>query len=235
MALDPYSGGLTPQAHTELVSPAKGSEAGGIVTAIAGGLAFVVAIIWATTGSQAIGFSLGIGALVCVGIGAFLIRRAQAETNAWGDFEFHFSQWGLPLGSNSVVTVIRRSKIAIPNATGIQLATSIRCQEVVKYQVGTDTKTERNNVVIDHLQLIGSIEDNAFIGLLDLEIPVDRGGPSLDLDHNRIHWTLQVQPGQLSTMQKAMTFDIAVLPELDGRHRRIVDGPAPPSLPPYDA
>lgn len=235
MSLESPHGGLASHPRVELRCPSGGSNNLGIFFAIFGAGALVVSIIASVNRSSTVGIVSGLVGLVLIFAGLFLITRAQKEEKAWEDFEFHFPEWSMPLGATHDVTVIRRSKKSIPDASHVTLPAELRCEEKVRYQVGTDTRTERESVVEDHLEVVGSVQDNTFTGLLTLPIPADRGGPTLDLNHNEINWLLRVEPAQLSTISTHMTIEIEVRPELDKGHRTIVDAPPPPSLRPFDA
>ncbi len=237
MAMESPAGRLPQRsAHTEIVTVGSTSGAVGIVFAVIGAIAFVIALGVLLAGSIPFGIFFALGAAITFGIGMFFYARSKAESQKWEPLELHFPTWELPLGSRSKVTVVRACKKPLPDAADVRLLAHVRCTEVVKYRVGSNEQTAREEVLRDQLDLVGSIENNTFTGVLALGIPTDRGGPTMVLTHNRISWEIGIQLGALSTIDTETTVDIRVAPELADSQRRFVDSPPPPKeLPPTNA
>lgn len=229
-------GGVPVGAHVITKTAGSMSAKIGIGIASIGAIAFGGALVGLLAGATAFGVAFGLGAVITICIGIYQLQRAKDEERLWHPIELHFPTWGLPLGSNPQVAVTRASKKPIPDNPHVEIVAAVRCTERVKYDVGSDTKTETEQVVLDRPRLVGAIANNTFQGTLDLSIPVDRGAPTLSLHHNEIFWELSLQLGQLTTIQREMTFDLLVVAAIDRAEQRFVDAPPPPNgLAPYDA
>ena len=121
----------------------------------------------------------------------------------------------------------------VPDVPQHMLNVTLRCAEWVRYTVGTDTRTDTATVFERTFRVEGTIQDNTFKGAFNLEIPVDRGGPTLELSDNKVNWTLEIELAPISTVSGDHDLDLTVSTALDRRHQRLTDSPPPPR--PFDA
>lgn len=213
--------------RTEEISVAGKS---GIVGGLIGGVCLGVLAVGVTSGLPTFLIILaGIGA----GLGMFSAVRAAAESRSWDPLVVHFGQSHWALGSASNVTIERRCRKVIPDVAQQRLNVKLRCDEWVRYTVGTETEVEHETVFEQFIDVDGSIQANTFRGTFDVEIPVDRGGPTLDLRNNKVKWTLAVELEPISTFSKEQDIEFDVSTVLDRRRQRFVDAPPPPR--PQDA
>ena len=218
---------LQAAAHSELVESAPSNRVIGISIVGAVGAVFTVIGVAGGPGFFTI---LGLVMLAAVAVGFWLMQR---ESSAWHDAEIYFDEWPLHLGGSNRIAVVRASKKPFPDAARFDLNAVLTCTEWVEWQVGTDTRTERAKVVEIPLTIPGSVQTNTFVGKFDLEIPVDEGGPTLDLKHNKVSWELDIDLEPLSTFSFHKDIALTVFAALDPSQAQYVDAPPPPG--PQDA
>lgn len=219
---DPYA---LQSAHVEqIVVAGKSGTIGGVVAVVG-----IVLLIVSAVGS--VGFFAILGALGLVG-GGILFARGAAENSRWEPIDFHFSEWELGPGFTPTVTVHRRSKKSVPDVPNILSKLTLTCIEEIRYRQGTQTKTQRDKISFD-FPLTGSISGNAFVGRSQMQVPVDHGGPTLDLSNNKVYWELSLDISGFSTVGGDVEVGIFVAPILGRDFVKFVDAPPPPSAPPF--
>ncbi len=176
-------------------------------------------------------FAAGSGSAVLVVIVGLFVLIALAlvtwtilEIRRWEPTELHFSNWPLELGSTTTVRVIRRAKQAVPDAS-YKLEAELECEESATYTVGTDTRTDTREVHEDEVIVEGHLKDRTFSATFELDIPLDRGAPSMDLGNNKVEWKLDIDVDDLSRLMAKIAFTLDVVPALDPQHRNIQDTP----------
>ncbi len=219
----PYSN----PSRTEEVSVAGAS---GIVGGLLAGLSGTVLVIGLSGGASVF---LLVAAAIGLVLGAGLTLRSATEGRSWDPLFVHFDQTYLALGSVTGLRVERRSRKSLPDVPHCHVDARIKCSEWIRYTVGTTTHTKTKTVFEQPLRIEGTITANTFQGAVDLEIPVDQGGPTLDLRNNKVSWVLEIDLEQISTVGGEKTIEFAVAAVLDNRHKRFVDAPPPPG--PRDA
>ncbi len=180
-------------------------------------LAFVFA---ASSGSTVFMVILGLFLLLALAVVTWTIL----EIRRWEPMELHFSNWPLELGSSTTVQVIRRAKQAVPDAS-YKLEAELECEESATYTVGTDTRTDTREVHEDEIVVEGHLRDRTFSATFELDIPLERGAPSMDLGNNKVEWKLDIDVDDLSRLMAKIAFTLDVVPALDSKHRNIQDTP----------
>lgn len=207
----------TPAAHV-MVDSTTTSIAG-----CGGGLlaAAVAALVLAISTGSAV-FIIIVGVVISMALGA--VTWTMVEMSRWEPLELHFASWPLELGSSTTVTVVRRAKRAVPDAT-YTLDADLTCKESATYTVGTDTRTDTDTVHRAQVSSVGHLQDNTFVGTVQLDIPHNRGAPTMDLGNNEVEWKLDIDVDELSRAMAKRAFTLDVAPVLDQRHRDIQDTP----------
>ncbi len=167
------------------------------------------------------------GALITILAVGFILYYVQ-DHRAWHPSELYFDKWPVALGATVQVTVVRASKTSLPERDAVSVPGELICTEEVTYRQGTDTRTDRRQVYGGPIQVTGAVHSNAFVGQVGLKIPVDFGGPSLDLRNNKIYWELEIDLSEFSKTGHNADAIITVEPVLDRSEARYVDAPPPP-------
>jgi hypothetical protein len=84
------------------------------------------------------------------------------------------------------------------------------CQEWVRYTVGTTTRTDTDDVVRLRASTPGRVVPDGVEAVFELTIPVDIGGPTLQLDNNRVGWWLETRLGDPFGRRTAAKVDLVV-------------------------
>jgi len=189
----------------------------GIALAIAATVAAIV--ILATTG---VGTAVLI-VLIVPGLSLiWLLRPGSARpaerVSGWRNPTLEISPWPVRLGS-SVTAVYRRqpvNKRTVEKAAGsIQLDTELICEEWVQYTVGTDTRTETDDVFETSWSEAMSVGEDGVEAIIRFSIPVDRGGPSIHLDHSRLRWRVDQRLGRPFGPLTETRIDLDVVSAID--------------------
>ena len=177
----------------------------GLVLAISAGSLFWIVV-------------LGIIAVVSLAV----LALAMLELQRWEPLELHFAEWPLQIGSSTPVRAIRRAKQSVPDAQ-FTLEAELECKESATYTVGTDTRTDTDVVHEHEVEVTGHLQDRVFEAHFTIDIPHNRGAPSMDLGNNKVEWKLDIDIDELSRMMAKVAFTLEVAPTLDLRHRDIQD------------
>ena len=89
------------------------------------------------------------------------------------------------------------------------------CEEWVEYTVGTDTRTDTHDVVKLRSSSPSQLIADGVEAVLTVAIPADAGGPTVDLDHNKVRWRLDTRLGEPFGKRTASKIELAVEPVLD--------------------
>lgn len=160
---------------------------------------------------------IAIAAAIALGYGV-------KEMQKWEAFELVIPVWPVPLGATLDAELIRRAKTSVPDRD-IAVRGLIICREKVTYQVGTDTRTERNDVCKQPFSTIATVNDGVFRAPIPLVVPLDRGGPTIDFEHNDITWRVDLEMEKLSWTSASQSFEFVVAPYLDTDAGVIQDAP----------
>ncbi len=110
----------------------------------------------------------------------------------WRTPEFHIDRWPLELGGRPTITYRLRPKRP-SNLPPAPVELSISCTEVVRYSVGSESRTDRATVYRQQATATGEVTADGFEATFDMAIPVDAGAPSLDLGSNDITWHIEAE------------------------------------------
>lgn len=182
----------------------------------------LVAILIALNG----GIVATLFAIVFVGLTAAAVVLGANEYRKWDDLEFVVPQWPLPMGSEMDAELVQRAKISVPDRD-IPISGILLCREKVIYQVGTDTRTERNDVHRTPFNAMGTVRDGVFRTTIPVHIPLHSGAPTIDFEHNEIRWRVELDLEGLSRLHTKQSFELVVAPQLSGRSGVIQDSPRP--------
>lgn len=170
-----------------------------------------------------------IALVVLLALGVFgAIGYGAREVSRWDDLQIVLAQWPLALGGTQTVELVQRAKVSVPNRE-LPVNGDVLCREKVKYQVGTDTRTENRDVYQRSFSVTGTIQDGVFRAAIPLHIPIDAGGPTIDFEHNEINWRITFDLSELSRLSSKQSFGLVVAPFLDSISPAIQDSPRPPS------
>ncbi|MDH3300495.1 MAG: hypothetical protein OES24_08305 [Acidimicrobiia bacterium] len=203
-----------------------------IVVIVGGVLAVAAAavgiLLWNTGGS---GLSYVaprlLGVMLFVPLAALLVTSATSRSvtlterlTGWKNPTVEFTPWPPRLGRT--MTALYRRQAISPRTrrrlqTPLRVETALICEEWVEYTVGTDTRTETHDVVKRHAAAVAvpSVDGTGLEAVLTLTIPSDAGGPTIELDHNRIRWRLDTRLGHPFGKRTAARIDLRVEPVLD--------------------
>ncbi len=201
------------------------------VVVIVGGVFAVVAavvgvLLWNRGGS---GLSYlaprFLGVLLMLPLLALLATAATSRSatlterlTGWANPTVEFSPWPPRLGRT--MTAVYRRRAISPRArrrlqTSVGVEAELVCEEWVQYTVGTDTRTETHDVVKRRSAVAATPVSDGLHAVLDVTIPSDAGGPTLELDHNRIRWRLDTRLSHPSGKRTAARVELQVEPVLD--------------------
>ena len=165
---------------------------------------------------------IGVGVAIVIGAGSWfgllfagfglifgltLTRQARVVTR-WKPGRLAFSNWPLELGGSYNARFLRQAR---RGQIGMMenLEARLELAEVVRYTVGTDTKTDKEVVMSIPLEISGGAYGDRIEGTIDVEIPAD-GPPSLDLNHNKVEWWVIVDIDMTDAIDDDSRFKLAV-------------------------
>lgn len=198
---------------------------------IVGGVLAVVAaavgiLLWNSGGS---GLSYVaprlLGAVLLVPLAALLVTVATSRSvtlterlTGWANPTVEFTPWPPRLGRTMTARYRRRAisprtrrRLSMP----VQVEAELVCEEWVEYTVGTDTRTDTHDVVKLRSAVAATPSADGIEAALVVTIPSDAGGPTIELDHNRIRWRLDTRFGHPLGKRTATRVDLTVEPVLD--------------------
>ncbi len=155
-------------------------------------------------------------------LGSVMLAIGILEARHWEPLECTHSLWPLELGATETAILTRQAKTRARNRS-VQFTGEVLCQEKVTYQQGTDTVTKKEIVYRQRIDGVGEVKDNLFRAEVPLIIPLDRGGPTLALNHNEITWRLDLRLANLSRLMRYVSFEIEVAPVLSSSATNIQD------------
>lgn len=215
--------GSSPPPGGRVLTSTRGTSFIGCVAVVVP-LVLVIAIVIALNGGLVATFF----AVVLVGVTTAAVVLGASEYRKWDDLEFVLPQWPLRLGSDMPAELIQRAKVAVPDRD-IPVSGILFCREKVTYQVGTDTRTEKNDVHRIPFNVVGTVRDGVFRTTIPVQIPVHSGAPTIDFEHNEIRWRVELDLEGLSRLQTKQSFELVVAPQLSGGSGVIQDSPRPPA------
>ncbi len=133
----------------------------------------------------------------------------------WDTPEFEFAHLPLLLGDQVRMTYRLRSKntgTAVPSAP---VTLTVECVEQAKYRQGSSTRTDRRTVYQRRYSLNGGPGIDGFEASADLEIPVDAGAPTLNLNNNDINWRVEAKIESKAMPGSTRKTNVPVAPYLD--------------------
>ncbi len=201
------------------------------VIVIAGGVFSVVAavvgiLLW-NTGGSGLSYLLPrvLGVALFAPLGLLLVSMLTSGSTSlperlagWENATIEFTPWPPQLGRTMTAVYRRRSVSARARnkLTGqVDVETELECEEWVRYTVGTDTRTETHDLVEIHTTAPATATADGIEAVFAVRIPADAGGPSMELDHNRIRWELKMRLGHPFGKRTAAKIDLPVHPVLD--------------------
>lgn len=215
--------GSAPPAGGRVLTSTRGTAFVGCAAVLVP-VVLLVAIMIAVNG----GFVATLFAVVVVGLMAAALVLGVNEYRKWDVLEFVVPQWPLVLGSDIRADLIQRAKVAVPDRD-IPISGILLCREKVIYQVGTDTRTERNDVHRTPFNVVGTVRDGVFRASIPIHIPLHSGAPTIDFEHNEIRWRVEFDLDDLSRLHAKQSFELVVAPQLSSRSGMIQDSPRPPA------
>jgi hypothetical protein len=175
--------------------------------------------------------------LVVLGVAAAVLIWKFKHIFDWHDGVLDNVETTFDLGETRTVTyraVAKRTRVLDP----LEVAVSVRCEEEVYYQQGSDRVRKTNDWYVGHVAVSRQPDDLAVALVFDVHIP-DYLAPSMDLRNNNINWTIDINLDPANGIQLSESHDIAVGPrvrtagvEPTNVYRRLDDdgsGPLPPT------
>lgn len=156
-------------------------------------------------------FGIVFGVIAVIAVVAFCV--GVYERRHWEPLQLTFEQWPLQLGGSYSALVSRHAKTRARQRS-LSFTSELSCFERVTYDQGDDTENERAFVHRAEQIHQGAVTDNVFRGLVQVDIPVDRAGPSMELEHNEITWRMEIDLPELSPFARRLTFQLIVAPAL---------------------
>lgn len=198
-------------------------DSGALTIGIIGSLIAAVATICAVLALASGSIVLAIILLLVAGVAGLFGWLGLREHLRWEPTELHFDEWPLALGSTNTARVRRRSKRPLADAT-VPLKILLTCAEEARYTVGTDTHTATAEVVNHSSTAEATLDDGVLTASFDVTIPVDAGGPTLDLSNNKVRWYVEFESvdGNLLSSRK---HTLLVAARLDRSVHGIQDAP----------
>ncbi len=201
-----------------------------IVVIIGGVLAVAAAavgiLLWNQGGSGLSSLApRGLGVLLFVPLLALLVTMLSSGSasvterlTGWANPTVEFSPWPPQLG-RTMTAVYRRQAIS-PRARSrlhgqVRVDAELVCEEWVQYTVGTDTRTDTDDVVKRRFTAAAAPAPDGVEAVFALAIPCDAGGPTVDLDHNKVRWRLDTKLGRPFGKRTAARIELKVEPVLD--------------------
>lgn len=189
----------------------------------------MVFVVVAIIGAAINGGGVVIVLSLIVAVAAFAaIAYGAREYRTWHDLEFVVPEWPLSLGTEISAELVQQAKVAVPDRQ-FPITGLVVCHEKVRYQVGTDTRTEKRIASSTPFTADGAVLGGVFRAIVPLRIPLDEGGPTIDLEHNEITWRVELDLEELSRLSSSQSFELEVAPHLHGQSGRIQDSPRPPA------
>lgn len=173
-----------------------------------GAVVLIIGLVILTFGVNGSGAFLAIGLIVAI-VGGLGLGFGIREVGRWEPLELRIPEWPLPMGAAIPAQLVRQSKRAVPDRP-VQVTGELLCIETVRYQQGTDTRTDRETVCRIPIQAEGEISNGVFSAALPLFIPLSQGGPTLDLAHNEIEWRVELDFAEFSRLMRDVTFRVTV-------------------------
>ncbi len=212
-----------------------------IFTVLAAIAAAVGITIWSRAGWGWSALAPGLVGLALVAplgllLGSTVMSRSTSlgeRLAGWSNPTLEFTPWPPQLGR--VMTVVYRRRPISNRARGkllgsVEVQATVRCEEWVQYTVGTDTRTERHDVATIRWSAPSNPVDGGIEAVFTIHIPTDVGGPSINLDHNRVRWDLTSRLGHPFGKRTQTSIELPVAAVLD-RSELVTEGygdePAP--------
>lgn len=151
--------------------------------------------------------------LITLVVSGFVIPRAL-EARAWHAAELHLPQSPLSLGSVTAAEFVRRSKKSTKLDHLAEVYTELRCVESATYTVGTDSRTDTQSVFEKRQTVDGGFTAGTFTATLPIQIPVERGAPTMEVGNNEITWEFEIKGSGRTLPKRGITFTLTVQPVL---------------------
>lgn len=170
------------------------------------------------------GFGVGllVGVVAVMLLGLFAKDAVQAALR-WHPPQLEVAAGAIPLGGVAHVTYRRRPRRPT-DVSDCVVDCRLYCREQVTYQRGTDTVTDSKDVFEARTQGTGGGTAEGLVAVLELDIEPTAGGPTLDLEHNEVHWFVEISVSGPRLPKDSHLFELKVGPVLAGPLRaRIQD------------
>jgi hypothetical protein len=151
--------------------------------------------------------------LITLAVSGFVIPRAL-EARAWHPAELHLPQSPLSLGSFSAAEFMRASKKSTKLDHSAQVHSELRCVESATYTVGTNSRTDTESIFEKRQTIDGGFTSGTYTASLPIQIPVDRGAPTMDVGNNEISWEIEIKGSGTALPKRGITFTLTVHPVL---------------------
>lgn len=172
-----------------------------------GVLVFAAVVAFAAS-ATAFALILAVGA---AGAALFVVPRVIA-TSRWEAAQITIERYPFQLGDEVNVRFQQRAQGAkVPADQDGPATFTLVCTERATYTVGTNTRTETHTVAEYSWEAPGQLVSGTYIADTILRVPLERGAPTFECDHNEVAWELKVHtPDPLPSFERA--FKVVVLP-----------------------
>ncbi len=218
------AGPLQPFEGPAGASPTTFEYAGTSRVALFGGV-----VIGVVTFGAVLAFIAGITPLALVllvgaaAASAFVVPRVLASSR-WDNAKLKIERYPLQLGDSVGIRVEQRARGAkAPPDQQVAITFELKCTEKVTYTVGTDTRHKTHTAAELTWTAPGELVAGTYIADTVLQVPVDRGAPTFERDHNQVQWELTMKTADpLPTFGRS--FDVVVIAVIaEGFQQRIPD------------
>jgi hypothetical protein len=185
--------------------PMRFLRRGGVVPVV------VVAVILTVLLGPLIVIPVLVAAAVVAGA---VFHRSLAAAIRWHRPELVLPAGPVALGARPEV-VYRRRPRAVRDLPTAEVHLTLVCEEVVTYRRGTDSVTETESVVEHRFGATGEGTPRGFEARVEVPIPHEAGGPTMDLGNNEIRWFLTAVMRGPGLPDDECRFPLTVDPVLD--------------------
>lgn len=150
--------------------------------------------------------------LVIIGLVAAVLFWKFKHMFDWNDGVLGNTEMAFDLGETRTLSyraVAKRSRVLDP----IEITVTVRCEEEVYYQQGTDRVRKTNDWYVGEVVATRQPDDLAVTLACDVHIP-DYLAPSMSMRNNNINWTIDIELDPANGIQLKESFDITVMPRV---------------------
>jgi len=149
--------------------------------------------------------------ILAIAMGAVLFVKYKHMFD-WNDGVLGNTELMFDLGETRTLTyraVARRPRVLNP----LDITVSIRCEEEVYYQQGSDRVRKTNNWYVGQISPTRQPDDLAVALVFDVYIP-DSLPPSMNMRNNNINWKVDIELDPINGIQMKESHDIFVAPRV---------------------